>query len=99
MDFAKRDFYDVWVPDLAPGAQLLSWVKVDEMTDARWKRFTTEYRREMKAPGAVRLVELLAAMSRDSNFSVGCYCEDESRCHRRVLAELLEEAGAEVVRT
>ncbi|MGK2960675.1 MAG: DUF488 domain-containing protein [Gemmatimonadaceae bacterium] len=97
-DFAKRDFYDVWVPDLAPSAQLLSWVKVDGMTDARWKRFTKEYRREMKEPGAGRLIELLAAMSRDSSFSVGCYCEDESRCHRRILAELLEEAGAEMVR-
>jgi uncharacterized protein YeaO (DUF488 family) len=96
-DFAKRDFYDVWVPDLAPSAQLLSWVKVDEMTDARWKRFTKEYRREMKEDVPERLIALLAAMSRDSSFSVGCYCEDESRCHRRVLAELLEDAGAVMV--
>ena len=97
-DFAKRDFYDVWVPDLAPSAQLLSWVKVEEMTDARWKRFEKEYRREMRELGADRLIALLAAMSRDLSFSVGCYCEDESRCHRRILAGLLEAAGAVLVR-
>jgi len=96
-DFAKRNFYDAWVPDLAPSAQLLSWVKVEDMTDARWKRFTKEYRREMKEPAAERIIHLLAVMSRESSFSVGCYCEDAAHCHRRILAELLDEAGASMV--
>jgi|SRR5687768_8167177 len=93
-NFGKLDFYDVWVPDLAPSAQLVGWAVNDTWDDARWKRFVREYRREMKDPRAQRLLSLLAAMSRDANFSVGCYCEDETRCHRAVLKELLEDAGA-----
>jgi len=96
-DFAKRDYYDVWVPDVAPSAQLASWALAAPWTDARWNRFVKEYRREMKDPKAQRLISLLATMSRDSNFSVGCYCEDPTRCHRAVLKELLEEAGAVTV--
>ena len=95
-DFGKRDFYDVWVPDLAPSAQLVGWAVNDTWTDARWKRFVREYKREMKDPRAQRLLSLLAAMSRDTNFSVGCYCEDPTRCHRAVLQELLEDAGAAI---
>jgi uncharacterized protein YeaO (DUF488 family) len=93
-DFSKRDFYDVWVPDVAPSAQLVSWALADPWTDARWNRYVKEYKREMKEPKAQRLISLLAAMSRDANFSVGCYCEDPTRCHRALLTELLEEAGA-----
>ena len=93
-DFAKRDFYDVWVPDVAPSAQLVSWALADSWTDARWKRYVKEYKREMKEPKAQRLISLLAALSRDTNFSVGCYCENATRCHRALLKELLEEAGA-----
>ena len=93
-DFAKRDYYDVWVPDIAPSAQLVSWASADPWTDARWKRFVKEYKREMKDPVAHRLIALLSAMSQATNFSVGCYCEDSTRCHRAVLKELLEEAGA-----
>ena len=95
-DFAKLDFYDVWVPDLAPSAQLVSWAVNDKWTEARWKRFVREYKREMKDPRAQRLISLLAAMSRDTNFSVGCYCEDPTRCHRAVLGELLQDAGAAI---
>jgi uncharacterized protein YeaO (DUF488 family) len=95
-DFARRDWYDVWVPDLAPSEQLRSWALHDEWTDARWKRYTREYLREMKQPSTQRLIGLLAAMSRQTNFSVGCYCEDESRCHRSLLRELLVEAGASI---
>ena len=94
-DFAKRDFYDVWVPDLAPSAQLVSWA-LGTTTDAEWKRFVRSYRAEMKKPEADRLLTLLAAMSKQSSFAVGCYCEDESRCHRSVLRELLREHGADV---
>ena len=93
-DFARLDYYDVWLPDLAPGAQLLSWAVAGDMTPDRWKRFSREYRREMKEPAAQRLIGLLAAMSAESDFSVGCYCESEARCHRSILRELLAEAGA-----
>ena len=93
-DFSRLDYYDVWLPDLAPGAQLLSWANAEEMTAARWKRFARDYRREMKEPAAERLIVLLAAMSAGSDFSVGCYCDDETRCHRGILRELLAEAGA-----
>jgi uncharacterized protein YeaO (DUF488 family) len=93
-DFGKLDYYDVWLPDLAPGAQLLSWAVAEEMSGDRWKRFSREYRREMKEPAVQRLISLLAVMSADSDFSVGCYCENETRCHRSILRELLAEAGA-----
>ncbi len=94
VDFARLDYYDVWLPELAPGAQLLSWATAEEMSDPRWKRFTREYRREMKGHQEQHLISLLTVMSRDTNFSVGCYCENALRCHRTLLAELLEEAGA-----
>ena len=95
-DFARENWYDVWVPDVAPSAQLVSWALADPWTDERWKRYTREYIREMKAPSAQRLITLLAALSRDTNFSVGCYCENESRCHRLLLRELLRDAGADI---
>ncbi len=97
-NFAKEDWYDVWVPDLAPSAQLVSWALADLWTDVRWNRYRKEYLKEMKEPGPSRLIALLAAMSRDTNFSVGCYCEDESRCHRSLLRELLSAAGADLQR-
>lgn len=92
-EFARRDFYDVWLPELSPSAQLVSWA-LGTTTESEWKRFVKRYRAEMKKPEADRLLALLAALSRDGNFAVGCYCEDESRCHRSVLRELLEEHGA-----
>lgn len=95
-DFSRLDYYDVWVPELAPSAQLVSWAHLDEWSDARWLRYAKQYRREMNAPHARRLLELLAAMSRDASFAVGCYCADEWRCHRSLLRELLDEAGAEM---
>ena len=93
-EFASRDFYDVWVPDLAPSPTLLSWVTSEPLTHARWQRFVRAYRKEMRAPAIQRLIALLAALSSRTNVSVGCYCEDESRCHRSVLRELLVNAGA-----
>jgi uncharacterized protein YeaO (DUF488 family) len=97
-DFAGDDWYDVWLPDLAPSAQLVSWATADPWTDQRWKRFRREYLREMKTPSTQRLIQVLAALSQNSNFSVGCYCEDESRCHRSLLRDILVDAGAELER-
>lgn len=93
-DFARKDWYDVWVPDLAPSAPLVSWALADDWTDERWARYRKAYLKEMKEPGPSRLINLLAALSGTSNFSVGCYCENESRCHRSLLRELLADAGA-----
>ncbi|HEY6092887.1 MAG TPA: DUF488 family protein [Gemmatimonadales bacterium] len=92
--YATRDFYDVWVPELAPSPALFSWIKARPITDARWGTYARRYRAEMKRPAASRLIALLAALSAHANFSVGCYCEDESHCHRSLLRELLREAGA-----
>lgn len=95
-EYAKRDFYDVWVPELAPSPALFSWIKSQPITDARWRTYARRYRGEMKRPEAQRLIALLAALSTHANFSVGCYCETESRCHRSLLRELLAAAGATV---
>lgn len=95
--FAARDYYDVWVPDLAPSGAVVSWALAEPWTDARWKKYVKVYRREMAKPVPRRLIEMLAAMSKSSNFSVGCYCADETRCHRGLLREMLIAAGAEIV--
>lgn len=94
-DLAKRGFYDVWFPNLAPSAALLKRAKVAH-TAAAWRSFTRRFRAEMAKPDASRALDLLAALSRTASFSVGCYCEDETRCHRSVLRELLVERGARV---
>lgn len=94
-EFASRDFYDTWLPELAPSADLVSFA-LDATTDAQWATFTRRYRKEMSTPSARHLLDTLAALSRTSSFSVGCYCEDEDRCHRSVLRELLAERGAEL---
>lgn len=96
-EFARRDYYDVWLPELAASAPLISWALASPWTEARWRRFARSYRKEMHAPGPRHLIETLAALSAHTDFSIGCYCEDASRCHRSLLAELLAEAGAEVV--
>jgi len=93
-EYAKRDFYDVWVPELAPSPALFAWIKSRPLTDANWRTYARHYRTEMKRPEPRRLIQLLAALSEGTNFSVGCYCENASRCHRSLLRELLEEAGA-----
>jgi uncharacterized protein YeaO (DUF488 family) len=95
-EYARRDFYDVWVPDLAPSPALFAWIKSQALSDARWRTYARRYRAEMNRPEARRLIELLAALSEHANFSVGCYCENEARCHRSLLRELLVEAGATV---
>ena len=93
-DFARLDYYDLWLPDLAPSAELLSFAMAEPFTDARWAKFVRDYRREMKEPEKERLLQLLAALSHQTDFAVGCYCENEERCHRSILRELLAERGA-----
>ncbi len=91
---ASRDFYDVWLPDVAPSEALLKRAQASVDDPKRWKSFVSRYRSEMKRPGARHLLDLLAALSHTTDFSVGCYCEDEDRCHRSVLRQLLSERGA-----
>jgi len=96
--YAARDFFDVWLPDLAPSQALVRWVMAAPLTPKRWAAFSRRYRQEMRQPAARRVLTLLAALSAESNFSVGCYCEDEARCHRSVLRQLLIEQGARIAR-
>ncbi|HTR77120.1 MAG TPA: DUF488 family protein [Gemmatimonadaceae bacterium] len=92
-EFSARDFYDVWLPELAPSEALVTLAL--GARDARaWQNFVKRYRAEMKQPAAGRLLTLLAALSQSTDFSVGCYCADESHCHRSILRELLREHGA-----
>lgn len=94
-EFAKRDFYDLWFPDLAPSEALLKRGQAAD-DERSWRDFARRYRVEMKRPEAQRLLALLAALSQQANFSVGCYCADEARCHRSILRELLLERKARV---
>ncbi len=94
-DFAKLDYYDVWFPNLSPSAELVK--EALGAADSRtWAAFVRKFRREMSEADRSRELDVLAALSHQTNFSVGCYCEDEGRCHRSVLRELLVERGAEV---
>ena len=93
--FAADDWYDTFLPQLAPSADLVKQAR-QAATDREWKSFVSKYRTEMAAPDNRRLLELLAALSRKTDFSVGRYCEDESHCHISVLRELLAESGAEI---
>ena len=95
-EHASRDFYDAWLPELAPSEELVK--QAQQAADERaWRAFERRYRAEMRRPEAARLLDLLAALSHQTNLSVGCYCQDESHCHRSVLRELLCEHGAEMV--
>ena len=96
-DYARRDFFDSWLPELAPSEPLVKMIMEDPADPARWKRFEAKYRREMQAPERARLLDLLARLSQQTDFSVGCYCEEASRCHRSLLAGLFRERGARVV--
>jgi uncharacterized protein YeaO (DUF488 family) len=96
-DFARLDYYDVWLPNLAPSEELVKFALAAE-TDAQWKSFTRRYVAEMKAPEKARVLDTLAALSHGASFSVGCYCDDEARCHRSVLRRLLEERGAAIAK-
>jgi uncharacterized protein YeaO (DUF488 family) len=93
-EFAARNFYDVWLPDLAPSEELLKLGQASAGDAEHWGSFVKRYRTEMSRPEKIRLLDLLAGLSRQTAFSVGCYCADESRCHRSVLRELLAARGA-----
>jgi uncharacterized protein YeaO (DUF488 family) len=93
--FAVEDWYDVWLPNLAPSQQLVSMALASD-TAAAWATFVRKFRAEMKKPEASRVLDLLAALSHSADFSVGCYCDDEARCHRSVLRELLATRGAKI---
>jgi uncharacterized protein YeaO (DUF488 family) len=92
-EYATRDFYDVWLPELAPSEDLVRSAR-NAPDDRAWRSFVRRYRIEMKRPPAARLLVLLAALSHRTAFSLGCYCEDEFRCHRSILRALLDEHGA-----
>jgi uncharacterized protein YeaO (DUF488 family) len=94
-EFASRDFYDVWLPNLAPSEELVKEAQTSK-DDAAWRTFVRKYRAEMKRPENSRVLDLLAALSHHADVSVGCYCADEARCHRSVLRELLAERGARI---
>ena len=94
-EFAKRDWYDVWFPNLAPSLETMK-MGLSATTAAEWSRYAKRYRAEMAEPGPRRDLELLAALSHVADFSVGCYCEVESRCHRSILRQLLTDLGAKL---
>jgi uncharacterized protein YeaO (DUF488 family) len=91
--FASRDWYDVWFPNLAPSVEAMK-LGQQAASDAEWAAFARRFRAEMGTPEARHALNLLAALSHATDFSVGCYCEEETRCHRSILRELLAEAGA-----
>ena len=96
-DFSRKNFYDVWLPELAPSEELLKFAH-GGLTPARWKQFARRYRKELSASTPLRLLAFLAALSKETNFSVGCYWSDEAACHRSVLREVLGESGATVAK-
>jgi len=94
-EFAKRNYYDVWFPTLAPSLPTMR-LALSAKTPAQWTKFVRKYNAEMAKPDPSRAIEVLAALSHGADFSVGCYCEDESRCHRSILRRLLTERGAKL---
>ena len=94
-EYAARDWYDVWLPNLAPTAETVKSAQL-AATPAQWSAFSKKYRAEMARPENRRVIELLAALSHHANFSVGCYCSDESHCHRSLLRALLKASGARI---
>lgn len=94
--FGSDNWYDVWLPELSPSEATVK-LGLNAGNDAEWKEFARRYEKEMSAPAACRTLDLLAALSRTADFSVGCYCEDEARCHRSILRKLLEKRNAKMV--
>ena len=92
-EYAKRDWFDVWYPELAPSLETMK-LGLAAKTEREWSVYARRYKREMALPAARRTIELLAALSHNADFSVGCYCENEERCHRSLLRQLFLEAGA-----
>ena len=96
-EYGRRDYFDVWLPELAPSAPIVTAARAGPWTPARWRRFVRTYHREMHETRARHLIAALAALSRQTNFSIGCYCADETTCHRSLLRGLLLDAGAVVM--
>lgn len=94
-EYSSQNWFDVWFPNLAPSAEVVKLAQ-NARTDGEWADFVRKYRAEMAAPDNSRTLDLLAALSHQTDFSMGCYCADESRCHRSVLRSLLAERGADV---
>jgi uncharacterized protein YeaO (DUF488 family) len=94
-EFASQDWYDVWYPNLAPSMETMKLGQAVE-SDKDWAVFSKKYRAEMNAADASRNLDLLAALSHKANFAMGCYCENEARCHRSLLRNLLKERGASI---
>lgn len=92
-DFARLDYYDVWYPNLSPSAELVKQA-LSAQDDRAWKEFRRKFEHEMAAPDASRTLDVLALLSQSADFAVGCYCENESRCHRSILRDLLAQRGA-----
>ena len=95
-EYAARNFFDLWLPEVSPGRPLVAYAQAKPWTDARWATYTRRYHAEMQRPAARHLIEALAALSKQANFSLCCYCENPFRCHRSLLAELIREAGGTV---
>ena len=93
-DYAKLDFYDVWLPQIAPSAKLVSWIIGHPLTASSWKQFEKQYLHELASPDNQRLLDLLAALSQETDFAIGCFCENENQCHRSILREVLAKRGA-----
>lgn len=94
-EFGKRDYYDVWLPTLSPTQPLVT-LALKAKDERAWKSFERKFRAEMRRPEAAHALDVLAALSHQTNFSLGCYCENEARCHRSILKKLLAERGAEI---
>jgi uncharacterized protein YeaO (DUF488 family) len=97
-EYAARDYYDVWLPELAPSEELRAWALSQPWTPQRWATFGRRYRAEMAEPAAAHLLSLLRAFAQSASFAIGCYCQDESRCHRSLLLDLIESRGADAKR-
>ena len=94
-EFASRNYYDVWLPTLSPSTELMAKGKAAQSPDA-WRQFARAYQAEMNQGEADKVLNVMAALSKTTHFSMGCYCEDESRCHRSILRDLLQSRGAEL---
>lgn len=94
-EYASRNYFDVWLPNLSPSAELVSLAQ-EAKSEKEWAAFVRSFRAEMKRPEPAKILDLLAALSHHTQLSVGCYCNEESRCHRSVLRELLVERGAAI---
>jgi uncharacterized protein YeaO (DUF488 family) len=96
-EYSKRNLFDVWLPEVSPTRELVAYAQAQPWTDARWATFRKRYLREMQQPEAQHVIHLLGSLGRQTNLSIGCYCENPYRCHRSILGELLRSAGAKVV--